>query len=198
MDSHATPEPAGPDRVHVDLDSSAQAPGQARRAVRQALLSWSLPALVDVVVLAASELVTNAVRYGQPPLHLVLHRTAAHVRLDLHDGETAEPVRPGNLAEGAAAHRATGDTAVANGASADGAATDAAATDGAATDAAAVEGEGAVDGPGAAPCARSTTVSLAESGRGLDIVVALGAELSYEQVAESGKVVHASFGIAPD
>lgn len=183
MDSHATPEPAGPDRVHVDLDSSAQAPGQARQAVRQALLSWSLPALVDVVVLAASELVTNAVRYGQPPLHLVLHRTAAHVRLDLHDGETAEPVRPGHLAEGAAAH----------GAVADGAATHGAATDGAATD-----GAGAVDGAETPSCARSTTVSLAESGRGLDIVVALGAELSYEQVAESGKVVHASFGIAPD
>lgn len=80
----------------LDLPSDGHAPGQARRAVRDVLLRWHLPALVDAVVLAASELVTNAVRYGRPPLRVVVRRNAADVRLDVHDGEPREPGSAGS------------------------------------------------------------------------------------------------------
>lgn len=77
--------------MRVDLVSDARAADQARRGVRQVLMGWQLPALVDSVVLAVSELVTNAVRYGRPPLFLVLSRDATRVRLDVHDASPTEP-----------------------------------------------------------------------------------------------------------
>jgi anti-sigma regulatory factor (Ser/Thr protein kinase) len=42
-------------------------------------------------VLAVSELVTNAFRYGRPPVYLVLRRGREGVRVDVHDGEPREP-----------------------------------------------------------------------------------------------------------
>jgi anti-sigma regulatory factor (Ser/Thr protein kinase) len=83
--------PPVPDRVRVPLRDDLRAPAQARRAVRDVLLSWRLPELVDAVVLAVSELVTNALRHGRPPVHLVLHRERACVRLDVHDGRPPVP-----------------------------------------------------------------------------------------------------------
>ena len=79
------------DVVRVALDSSAQAPRQARHLAKAVLLEWALPALVDAVVLVVSELVTNAVRHGRPPVHLVLRRTQQDVSVDVHDGDPGEP-----------------------------------------------------------------------------------------------------------
>lgn len=84
-------EPPAPDRVRVELDADARAPGQARRAVREVLVSWRLPGLVDSVVLAVSELVTNALRHGRPPVHVVLRRDARSVSLDVHDAGRTPP-----------------------------------------------------------------------------------------------------------
>lgn len=77
--------------VSVELRADQQAPGQARRATREALRQWQLPALVDRVVLVVSELVTNSVRYGRPPLRLVLTRRQRSLRVDVHDAVGAEP-----------------------------------------------------------------------------------------------------------
>lgn len=71
----------------MDLDDSEHAPSQARRAVRAALVSWRLPALVEAVTLSVSELVTNARRHGRPPVWVVLRRGEAGVDLDVHDGD---------------------------------------------------------------------------------------------------------------
>jgi anti-sigma regulatory factor (Ser/Thr protein kinase) len=78
--------------VRVDLRPGPHAPGEARRAARDVLRRWELPALVDRVVLVVSELVTNSVRYGRPPLRLDLHRLRTCVRVDVHDTVPAEPV----------------------------------------------------------------------------------------------------------
>jgi anti-sigma regulatory factor (Ser/Thr protein kinase) len=67
------------------LPNDATAPSEARHAVRAALTRWRLPALVDSCVLTASELVTNAVRYGLPPLGLVIRRRKGAVRIDVSD-----------------------------------------------------------------------------------------------------------------
>lgn len=82
---------AGVDVVQVDLRSGSCAPADARRATREALRRWELPALVDRVVLVVSELVTNSVRYGRPPLRLDLRRLRTCVRVDVHDGVSEQP-----------------------------------------------------------------------------------------------------------
>ena len=79
------------DLVRVELPAGPQAPSRARRATREALTRWQLPSLVDRVVLVVSELLTNSVRYGRPPLCLVLTRRPRTVRVDVHDAVPSEP-----------------------------------------------------------------------------------------------------------
>ena len=86
-DQHATAP------VEVPLPHGELAPAEARRAARDVLLRWRLPGLVDVVVLAVSELVTNAVRYGRPALTLELQYSDSELRVAVHDGDPAEPPR---------------------------------------------------------------------------------------------------------
>ena len=91
--------------MRVPLGDDLRAPGQARRAVREVLLSWRLPGLVDAAVLVVSELVTNALRHGRPPVHLVLHRHRRSVRLDVHDTQPALPREKGAVAADAESGR---------------------------------------------------------------------------------------------
>ncbi|WP_433328429.1 ATP-binding protein [Spirillospora sp. CA-294931] len=48
------------------------APATARELIRDTLRSWGLHREADDIVLLASELVTNAVVHGRPPVHLRL------------------------------------------------------------------------------------------------------------------------------
>ncbi len=90
MDSSPPP----PDLLVIDLDSEAASPARARQAVREALGQWQLLGLVDIVQLVVSELVTNAVRHGHPPVHLELEHTPAELRLQVHDGAAWAPGVP--------------------------------------------------------------------------------------------------------
>jgi len=94
---HERPETAA-EVVRVDLSPGPHAPGDARRATREVLGRWELPALVDRVVLVVSELVTNSVRYGRPPLRLDLRRLRGSVRVDVHDTVEQEPPLRGRTA----------------------------------------------------------------------------------------------------
>lgn len=90
--------------AEMSLANDAAAPGQARSAVRETLIRWRLPALVDSCVLAVSELVTNAVRHGLPPFALLMRRRSGNVRIDVNDARPdALPAlgdtRPGDLVE---------------------------------------------------------------------------------------------------
>jgi anti-sigma regulatory factor (Ser/Thr protein kinase) len=69
----------------MSLPNDATAPGSARHTVRATLTRWRLPALVDSCVLTVSELVTNAVCHGLPPLGLVMRRRKGAVRIDVSD-----------------------------------------------------------------------------------------------------------------
>ncbi len=79
------------DAVDVALPEDLSAPGQAREVARDALRRWRLPGLLDSVVLAVSELVTNAVRHGRPPVRMVLHLRRDAVRVDVRDAERGLP-----------------------------------------------------------------------------------------------------------
>jgi anti-sigma regulatory factor (Ser/Thr protein kinase) len=73
------------DTAAFDLPNDDTAPARARRAVRQTLTGWRLLAVVDDAVLAVSELVTNAVRHGLPPIRLLLRRRTGQVRMEVDD-----------------------------------------------------------------------------------------------------------------
>jgi anti-sigma regulatory factor (Ser/Thr protein kinase) len=89
MAAESSPKPLP--AVQIPLPSSDQAPGQARRLTQEALVSWCAPALVESVVLVVSELVTNAIRYGSPPVYLVLRRGSQDLRVDVHDSYPEGP-----------------------------------------------------------------------------------------------------------
>ncbi|MDP9182447.1 MAG: ATP-binding protein [Actinomycetota bacterium] len=75
------------DSVEVVLPNDATAALRARHAVRSTLTRWRLPHLIDACMLAVSELVTNALRHGSPPISVLLRRHQRDVRLDVHDGD---------------------------------------------------------------------------------------------------------------
>lgn len=89
----ATPDPSALPAVQLPLEPDLRAPGQARQRTREVLLAWRLPTLIDSVMLVVSELVTNAVRYGRPPVFLVLRRRPDRVEIDVHDGDPGAPDR---------------------------------------------------------------------------------------------------------
>jgi anti-sigma regulatory factor (Ser/Thr protein kinase) len=59
---------------------------EARRFVAGTLARWAVPRrAVHTVVLLVSELVTNAVVHGRPPIELRLRQTSTHVVIEVHD-----------------------------------------------------------------------------------------------------------------
>ncbi len=53
------------------------------------------PDLVECAELGVTELVTNALLHGEPPIHMWLRGTHEHPRVEVHDGSTEPPVLPG-------------------------------------------------------------------------------------------------------
>jgi anti-sigma regulatory factor (Ser/Thr protein kinase) len=82
------PEPP-PRRVIELLGHDATAPSRARRLVRETLDRWQLGSIAEDAELATSELVTNALLYGLPPVVLELTRSTRTLRLSVSD---ARPV----------------------------------------------------------------------------------------------------------
>lgn len=75
--------------VVLELVPDGRAAGQARRAVREVLLAWQLPGLVDRVVLTVSELVANATRHGEPPVAVTLRHDKTVVIVHVRDAGAA-------------------------------------------------------------------------------------------------------------
>jgi anti-sigma regulatory factor (Ser/Thr protein kinase) len=82
------------ERVGVELAATTRAAGQARDFVTDRLDRWAVPAdAARDVVLAASELVTNAVEHGSGQIVVQLVRYETHVRLRVWDASPEPPVR---------------------------------------------------------------------------------------------------------
>ena len=65
---------------------------EARAFVDTRLAAWDAPeALVRDAVLLVSELVSNAILHGRPPIELRLRRTDEHVLVEVDDGATVLP-----------------------------------------------------------------------------------------------------------
>jgi anti-sigma regulatory factor (Ser/Thr protein kinase) len=67
------------------LPDNATAPGKARKLLKDTLPSWGLLHLVDDAELAVSELVTNALRHGLPPVTLSLCKGGRSLRIEVSD-----------------------------------------------------------------------------------------------------------------
>lgn len=75
----------------VTLAESLRAPARARAWIADQLSD--LPeTLLDDAMLVASELVTNAVRYGRPEITLALARTPRGIRIEVGDEGEALPL----------------------------------------------------------------------------------------------------------
>jgi anti-sigma regulatory factor (Ser/Thr protein kinase) len=79
------------DALHIALPPDLTAAGIARERARAALSKWGLPALVESLTLAVSELVGNAVRHGRPPVGMLLRRVGRGVRIEVHDDAPTTP-----------------------------------------------------------------------------------------------------------
>ncbi|MGF7234903.1 MAG: ATP-binding protein [Frankia sp.] len=83
-----------PENFFVELPYLPRAVPEARRALRALLTSRDLPEeSVAVAELLVSELVTNAVKYGEPPIWLLLELRPGLVHASVSDTSTALPYR---------------------------------------------------------------------------------------------------------
>ncbi|MCD0448338.1 ATP-binding protein [Actinocorallia sp. API 0066] len=80
-----------------NLDDVPAPVRHARSATVSTLTEWGLTALVDTAALLVSELVTNAVRHGKPPVRLTLAVRDGALNVGVRDAlpDPPEP-RPGD------------------------------------------------------------------------------------------------------
>ncbi len=74
--------------------STPEAVGAARRMLARQLTAWGLDSAVDDLALLASELVTNAVRYGKSPVAVRLITHGDSIRLEVTDGNASDVPQP--------------------------------------------------------------------------------------------------------
>lgn len=89
--AHVDDRSTGP-RLSVVLEHSTVSPAQARDVVRRWIADLGLEGLREDLLLVVSELVTNAVRYGRPPLTMELEAGAGTVTVAVVDGTPEHPV----------------------------------------------------------------------------------------------------------
>lgn len=84
----------------TDLGVHPSHVGKARRLVSAQLADWQINGETgEVTVLLVSELVTNAMRHGGPPIRLLAQTTASGLRVEVYDGNsnsfpTIREIRP--------------------------------------------------------------------------------------------------------
>ncbi|MBI0294700.1 SpoIIE family protein phosphatase [Streptomyces sp. PRKS01-29] len=80
------------DRVATwDIPAEAAAVAEARRNTTEQLLAWGLEETLFTTELIVSELVTNAIRYGSPPIRLRLIRDRGGLICEISDANSTAP-----------------------------------------------------------------------------------------------------------
>jgi hypothetical protein len=80
------------DRVAAwDLACDPAIVAQARKNVTDQLATWGLDAAAFITELTVSELVTNAIRYGQPPIQLRLIHADSTLICEVFDSSNTSP-----------------------------------------------------------------------------------------------------------
>jgi anti-sigma regulatory factor (Ser/Thr protein kinase) len=94
--------PADDATASRSIEADVNAAARARAFATATLHDWSLPEPVARdVLLVTSELVSNAVKYGRPPIELRLRHDRRHLLIEVEDRATAIPrkLRPSPLQE---------------------------------------------------------------------------------------------------
>jgi anti-sigma regulatory factor (Ser/Thr protein kinase) len=86
-------------RAELELPVSREAPAQAREFLRGSTCSEHHSEVVDDAVLLVSELVTNSVLHGGPPVVVAVDCDEDTLQVRVRDGSTALPA-PRNAAQG--------------------------------------------------------------------------------------------------
>jgi anti-sigma regulatory factor (Ser/Thr protein kinase) len=73
------------EEADFDLDRDPTSVSEARRHARTALARWRAPVDIDLTVLLVSEVVTNAVVHGDPPVSLHLRWDETTLRVSVRD-----------------------------------------------------------------------------------------------------------------
>ncbi len=82
------------DASTIDVEPDLSAVRGARAGAVEVLNRWQVdPELIDDITLVISELVTNAVVYGRPPVGLSLRHSGRSVTIECHDGGAYMPRR---------------------------------------------------------------------------------------------------------
>jgi anti-sigma regulatory factor (Ser/Thr protein kinase) len=77
----------------LDLDGGPHSPRASRRFVNKTAQGWGMRSdQLDVARLLATELVTNAMLHGAPPIRISASRTSAVVRIEVSDASPQRPV----------------------------------------------------------------------------------------------------------
>ncbi|HEX2039697.1 MAG TPA: ATP-binding protein [Acidimicrobiales bacterium] len=75
------------------LRADARSAGRARAFVRDALRRWGCHHMVELTVLVANEVVTNAILHARSEVGLRVRLSEGYVRVEVTDRSHAEPVR---------------------------------------------------------------------------------------------------------
>ncbi|MEV5413383.1 ATP-binding protein [Thermopolyspora sp. NPDC052614] len=83
------------------IPARPEAVAEARRATRKALADWGCAHAIDDLMVVVSELVTNAIAHGEPPITLTLCLDLDHVHGTVidHGPTLPRPVFTGDLTE---------------------------------------------------------------------------------------------------
>lgn len=65
--------------------------GRARERARKALCGWDLGEHAQLAEIIVSELVTNAIRYGDGPVDVCMSYDCGNLRLEVHDDGASRP-----------------------------------------------------------------------------------------------------------
>lgn len=77
----------------LELPASPRSPRDARRFINDAIDAWDVGGDVrDVIRLLTTELVTNAMLHGSPPINLDVTRNGSTIRVAVADTNPAPPV----------------------------------------------------------------------------------------------------------
>lgn len=90
--------------LRTPLPASDEAPALARRLLYEQGSQWPALLLQDAQLLI-SELVTNAVRHGAPPVNLRISTDAEVVRVEVSDGNPRLPGSPRRMTVDGEGHR---------------------------------------------------------------------------------------------
>jgi len=77
----------------LELGASPRSPRDARRFINDAIDAWDVAGDArDVIRLLTTELVTNAMLHGTPPIHVDVTRNGSTIRVEVADTNPAPPV----------------------------------------------------------------------------------------------------------